>query len=153
MPEVTTPVEHYSTLFAQRAFGKVPSWLPPLQRAAQSRFAELGFPGRKDEEWRFTDVRPIVEIPFHPATGGSDAADTIAAFTFDGVPHIVFVDGRYAPELSTIGNLPGGAQVMPLSEALRSHAALLEPHLGRYSEFEHAPFAALNTALFDEGAG
>jgi Fe-S cluster assembly protein SufD len=152
MPETSTPVEHYSALFAQRGFSNLPAWLPPLQRAAQSRFAELGFPKRTDEEWRFTDIRPIAEITFNPATGRTGAPATVAQFTFPGVPQIVFVDGRYVPELSTIGALPAGVRVMPLSEALRTDAALLEPHLGRYAAFEREPFVALNTALFDEGA-
>jgi Fe-S cluster assembly protein SufD len=159
MPEAL-PVDHYSGLFERRSLVGLPSWLPPLQRAAQSRFRELGFPGRNDEEWRFTDVRPIAEIPFHPAghgaavgeRGGEIAAATVARFAFEGLSQIVFVDGRYAPELSTIGALPGGAKVVPLSEALQSHAALLEPHLGRYAAFEREPFVALNTSLFEEGA-
>ncbi len=152
MPDVTTPVEHYSALFARRSFANVPPWLPPLQRAAQSRFAELGFPGRKDEEWRFTDVRPIAETPFHTAALTADASETVAEFSFPGVPQIVFVNGRFAPEFSTIAGLPGGAKIVALSNALRNDAALLEPHLGRYAEFEREPFVALNTALFDEGA-
>ena len=152
MSETTTPVDHYSGLFANRVFADVPAWLPPLQRAAHSRFAELGFPGRNDEEWRFTDVRPIAEIPFRTASGASATAETIAALTFEGVAQIVFVDGRYMPELSNIGSLPGGARVLPLSEAMRGSAGALEPHLGRYAAFEHEPFVALNTALFSEGA-
>jgi Fe-S cluster assembly protein SufD len=152
MPEITTPVEHYSALFADRAFANVPAWLPPLQRAAQSRFAEIGFPDRNDEEWRFTDVRPIAEIPFHPATTHSGSRETVDTFAFEGVPQIVFVNGRYSAELSTIGSLPQGARVMPLSEALRNNSSLLEPHLGRYTDFERQPFVALNTAHFDEGA-
>jgi Fe-S cluster assembly protein SufD len=152
MPETLTPVQHYSGLFAQRSFAGVPAWLPPLQRAAQSRFAELGFPTRVDEEWRFTDVRPIAEIAFGSPRTSPDARDAVDGFAFEGVPQIVFVNGRYAPELSTIGSLPAGAKVMPLSEALRDCAALLEPHLGRYAEFERQPFVALNTAMFDEGA-
>ena len=152
MPDLMTPVEHYSSLFAQRSFANVPAWLPPLQRAAQSRFAELGFPGRNDEEWRFTDIRSIAEIPFHAPNAAADARGVVAEFAFEGVPQIVFVDGRYAAELSTIGTLPGGVKAIPLSEALRDNAALLEPHLGRYAEFEREPFVALNTALFDEGA-
>jgi len=152
MTELITPVDHYSALFARRSNADLPLWLPPLQRAAQSRFAELGFPSRNDEEWRFTDVRPIAEIPFGPAADGTDAAAALSEFTFEGIAQIVFVNGRYRPELSTIGELPAGAKILPLSDALRSNASLLEPHLGRYAEFEHAPFVALNTALFDEGA-
>jgi Fe-S cluster assembly protein SufD len=152
MPETTLTVDHYSDLFAKRSFAGVPAWLPPLQRAAQSRFAELGFPGRNDEEWRNTDIRPIAEIPFQPAVDSPISGDLAADFQFEGLPQIVFVDGRYAPELSTIAHLPGGAKVVSLSEAFRSDAALLEPHLGRYAEFEREPFTALNTALFNEGA-
>jgi len=152
MASMTAPVDHYSALFARRESAGLPAWLPPLQRAAHSRFAELGFPTRRDEEWRFTDIRPIAEVPFRPASGGADAGALAAEFGFGGLAQIVFVDGRYAPELSSIDELPGGAKVVPLSGALRSHAALLEPHLGRYAAFEREPFVALNTALFAEGA-
>src|SRR5437879_13543948 len=114
MPEVTTPVDHYGALFARRSHADLPLWLPPLQRAAQSRFAELGFPGRNDEEWRFTDVRPIAEIPFGPAGHDADAAATVAEFEFEGIAQIVFVNGRYQPALSTLGDGLSGANVIPI---------------------------------------
>ncbi len=152
MNSTVTQSYHYSTMFAQRDFSNLPAWLPPLQRAAESRFAELGFPGRNDEEWRFTDIRPIAEIPFHPASPDMVAPEAVEAFSFPGIPQIVFVNGRYAPDLSTITRLPAGVTVTPLSHALRGSGGLLEPHLGRYANFERHPFVALNTAFFEDGA-
>ena len=34
-------------------------WVQALREAAFQRFAELGFPTTRDEEWRFTNVAPI----------------------------------------------------------------------------------------------
>ena len=45
------------------------AWLQSLREAAFQRFAELGFPTTKDEEWRFTNVAPIARARFVPASG------------------------------------------------------------------------------------
>src|SRR5579863_864663 len=44
-------------------------WLKELHERAFARFAELGFPSTHDEEWRFTNVAPIVRSGFR--AGGS----------------------------------------------------------------------------------
>src|SRR2546421_10455006 len=43
-----------------------PSWVFPLRKAGLARFAELGFPTLKDEDWRFTNVAPSAKLPFQP---------------------------------------------------------------------------------------
>jgi len=45
---------------------KQPSWLFPLRKAGIARFAELGFPTTRHEDWRFTNVAPIAKLPFRP---------------------------------------------------------------------------------------
>ena len=35
-----------------------PKWLLPVRKAGISRFAELGFPTLRDEDWRYTNVAP-----------------------------------------------------------------------------------------------
>ena len=35
-------------------------WALPLRKAAISRFSNDGFPARKDEEWRFTNIRKLI---------------------------------------------------------------------------------------------
>src|SRR5438874_11951592 len=83
-----------------------PSWLIPLRKAGIARFAELGFPTTRNEDWRFTNVAPIAKLPFEPVFD-ADAEDVSAAalseLTFAKVagPRPVFVNGRFASGLST----------------------------------------------------
>ena len=54
-----------------------PPWLTELRRAALARFNEVGLPGSKDEEWRFTPLQSLASVPFVARRPGPslDAAD------------------------------------------------------------------------------
>ena len=39
-----------------------PAWLPPVREAAIESFAEIGFPSRKREDWKYTNVTPIAAV-------------------------------------------------------------------------------------------
>ena len=45
-----------------------PAWLASLRKSGMERFAEIGFPTLRDEDWRFTNVAPIAKLPFQPVT-------------------------------------------------------------------------------------
>jgi Fe-S cluster assembly protein SufD len=101
-----------------------------LRKAAAARFSELGFPGPRDEEWRFTPIGPLARIPFEPVP--SDRADK---------------------SCSLRNSLwPKGVIVCALAEAMQKHASLIEPHLARYADWKQHPFVALNTAFLRGGA-
>src|SRR5438309_6805061 len=100
-----------------------PSWVFPLRKAVIARFAELGFPTLKDEDWRFTNVAPIAKLPFKPVFGANTdgvAAKTPGKFTFADLngPRLVFVDGCFAKEVSTISSLGKGVKLGSLATAL-----------------------------------
>lgn len=134
----------------------VPGWLEALRKDGIERFAREGFPGSRDEEWRFTPTGAIARTPFAPAAPTASAPDRSALEPYlFGHPEwttLVFVNGRYTAELSTRPSLPGGAEVLPLAEALASRPELMEPHLGRHALAETTPFAALNQAFAKDGA-
>src|SRR5579871_4053573 len=44
-------------------------WVQQLRDAAFRRFAELGFPTTRNEEWRFTNVAPIARAAVAPVYG------------------------------------------------------------------------------------
>src|SRR6266568_395549 len=116
---------------------KQPSWLFPLRKAGIARFAELGFPTTRHEDWRFTNVAPIARLPFKPVFDSSAdgvTAESLSERTFANLAgtRLVFVNGRFANGLSTIGALPKGVKAGSLAAALVSDSALLEKHLGRY---------------------
>src|SRR6266550_4055151 len=132
-----------------------PSWLLPLRKAGLARFAELGFPTLNDEDWRFTNVAPIARLPFKPAFEPTDgvSAGALKDFAFARLPgpRLVFVNGHYAPALSSVNHLPVGAKAGSLAAALKSDAAFLEKHLGRYAQNADNGFTALNQAFFLDG--
>lgn len=134
-----------------------PAWLLPLRKAGISSFAEQGFPTLKDEDWRFTNVAPIAQLPFNPLPDGANdktAADMVPGAVFSKLSgtRLVFVNGHFAEKLSVIGKLPGGVKVSNLAAALARDAAFVEKHLGRYAQAEGNAFAALNQAFFSDGA-
>jgi Fe-S cluster assembly protein SufD len=131
-----------------------PSWLRATRRSAAGAFERLGFPTTRDEEWRFTNVSPIAATTFVPAPPSEVSPAEVRRFTIPGLdgPVLVFVDGRHAPGLSNVGAAGRGVTVTSIAEALEREPARLEPHLARHLAFTDRAFAALNTALFEDGA-
>ena len=132
-----------------------PEWLEPFRRAAADRFAAVGFPASRDEEWRFTPIVPIAQTTWRPSPGvaAKVSADRLAPFVF-GHPEwstLVFVNGAHSESLSRILELPRGVWVGSLAEALRTEGAVLRAHLARHAPIEGSPFTALNTAGFRDG--
>jgi Fe-S cluster assembly protein SufD len=81
-------------------------------------------------------------------------AKAFGHFTLAGLAGIklVFVNGHFAPELSSTAKLPEGVKVMSLAAALASDTALVEKHLFRHARADANAFTALNTAFFQDGA-
>ena len=137
-----------------------PSWLHEIRRAAMAGFAEKGFPTTRQEEWRNTNVAPIAAVPFQPATTplsppqrGGELRILQHPLADLGCPKLVFINGRFAKQLSTLEALPKGVQAGSLAEGLASGAKTLERHLARYAaDYREHAFVALNTAFIEDGA-
>ena len=132
-----------------------PRWLAEARREGMDRFARTGFPTTREEEWRFTSLAALAETPFErpPATASVDVHRIRALEICEARRHlVVFVDGRYAPDLSSVAGLPRGVVVGSLREALASHTDLIERHFGRATRDPRTVLAHLNTALADDGA-
>jgi Fe-S cluster assembly protein SufD len=136
--------------------GRVPAWLRPIRQAGMERFAEVGFPGTRDEEWRFTPVTPVARAALAPASSPARPVGRgdLEPFTFGHPewPRLVFVNGRFAPEVSTLPVLPAGVVFTSLAEALATRPELVEPHLARQAGPDATPFTALNAAFIQDGA-
>jgi Fe-S cluster assembly protein SufD len=64
---------------------------------------------------------------------------------------VVIVNGRYAPDLSVLGELPRGVRVASLGDTLRQDPDALEGLLTRVAGEGSHVFASLNTAGMDDG--
>ncbi len=142
-------------LASQPDFGNGPEWLVALRRAGFERFAEVGIPTSKDEEWRFTPVGPIGTVQWK-AAGDSEVVrrEDIAPYLFGqrDWPLLVIVDGVVDQSLSSLPLLAGGATFGSLAGAISAGRPEVEAHLGRHASPEVTPFAALNAALIADGA-
>jgi Fe-S cluster assembly protein SufD len=140
--------------FASNGAGAAPGWLRDIRAAAIARFAELGFPTTRQEEWRFTSVAPIAETAFAPPARRVPAARRVTPLVLpiESACRLVFVNGRYSAALSSAGGLPAGVRAGSLAAALASAAQPLERHLARHATYAQNPFGALNTAFIRDGA-
>jgi Fe-S cluster assembly protein SufD len=132
------------------------AWTQPLRQAAIARFAELGFPTIRDEEWKYTNVAPITRVPFQLAQRATYdvASEALAASSLPklGGAQLVFINGHYVPDLSAYHTLPDGLEVGSLATALPDRPHWIESHLARCADFEEHAFVALNTAFLQDGA-
>lgn len=141
--------------FAGNGAAGAPPWLRVIRAGAIARFAELGFPTTRQEEWRFTNIAPILETPFvRPGAEVPVEAAEVAPLALGAGPRVVFVDGRYVPGLSQTAGLPAGVHASSLAAALRARAGgeLAREHLARHARWHESAFAALNTAFLADGA-
>ena len=123
-----------------------------LRASAVERVGVLSLPSTRDEDWRFTDLAPLTKLSFQPYRGAPAIAESdIARYAIAEAAHrLVFVDGVYAPSLSS--PLAGAIVVSSLAAALPAQAAAIEAELGRRAFFENNAFTALNTAFLNDGA-
>ncbi len=108
--------------FAANGASGAPPWLKEIRERAIARFAEVGFPTTRLEQWRFTNVQPISETPFE-------------------LQRVNWQLDRF----------PAGVTVSTLGSAVVTAPDFLRAHLGRYAAVETSPFTALATAFLADG--
>jgi Fe-S cluster assembly protein SufD len=138
-----------------RQAATAPTWLSKLRSEGMQAFAELGFPNTRLEDWKYCNVAPITGVRFQPAVYEPDdrIQEWVEEISFsepDGT-RLVFVNGHYVEELSTIGKLPKSARVTNLTKAITQSDTVAE-RLARYANHKTHPFVALNTAFVEDGA-
>jgi len=157
MPEVADITETYFADFARLErdpLARKAAWLETIRKSAMERFAEVGFPTTRQEDWRFTNVSPLARAPFKAAAAGANGLNRgkLEQARLKGVAaRIVFVNGFFDPKLSDLAALPPGVSVRALAETWEAPPKSLEEHLARHAEINRNSFVALNTALFRDG--
>ncbi len=130
-------------------------WLSRARQTAFERFVAHGFPTRREEEWKYTDVSVIGKrtslapdnIPPDPSSEAALFAWTLAQ---ESIHLMVFVNGHYSSELSAVSEFPTGVRLDSLADLLDGSAELPETFFDQQQE--HTIFAALNNALTTDGA-
>ena len=147
----------YIEAFDRRNSAAEPDWLARDRRRGLSRFAELGFPSRKSESWRYLDLGPLEKQPLLPAQAVRPVdelglRERLSALSLpERARRIVLVDGRFAASLSIMEPARDGLWLGSMAQALRDRADLVRAVLEEDAADAAHPFAALNTAFFLDG--
>jgi len=124
-------------------------WLAQLQSQALTDLHHCGFPTRHDEDWKYTNVDPLLKQPF--VQNKKDLTSTVMHATDLPVSqHLLIRNGLITGADHLAKTLPAGVLVLPLSLALETHGELIKPYLGTILQQEHG-FHFLNTALIHTG--
>jgi Fe-S cluster assembly protein SufD len=154
MTQVAEKLQPWLAALDERPQGG-PRWLQDLRDRGASRFARLGFPTTRDEDWRFTSVAAIANSEFS-VTSPLPAALTdqdLAPFVYADAAHrLVVANGRFVPELSRVNGLPKGVRFGSLANAVQSESDAVARYLGQLADFGDRSFTALNTAFVEDGA-
>lgn len=129
-------------------------WLRELRDHAIVRAQEQSFPTTRNEEWRFTDLSELVQVRFEVVSDHHSAVniDSVSQFALpEESTRLVFVNGVYAPELSTIANLAAGIIVSNWSGLAESQRDRFQAYLAKQPGSGEL-FTALNTAGLTDAA-
>ena len=147
-------VSHFEA-FERTLNGESTSALHQLRREAMEKLADAGLPTTRHEDWKYTNISPISKIDFTPVLKyGAEGLtrDKIDRYSFGTRHQLVFVNGHFSADLSTVGTLPKGVVCGSLAFAIKSGEACAQRYLGTQIKIDETPFVSLNTAFLNDGA-
>ena len=127
--------------------------LDDLRTRAIQRAAELGLPTREGEEWRYTNTNAIEQLScVLPEQTNFDGSTDLDPLEISVCARIVFVDGRFAPSMSDLENVPSGITVRVFDRAATDAPVdALTPDVTRSIELARDGFEALAGGLLTNG--
>lgn len=131
--------------------GDTVSWLPAFRQAAIDKLEADGFPSRRSERWKYTDVTPLLQGSFTPAplaAAPETFLEGVQRFELD-CHRVVFLNGVLQKNLSTPFD-DAGVHLRPIHEVLDEDPELLRKVLTDRNESADS-FTVLNSAYMHDG--
>lgn len=141
--------------FESKLNGQSKTFLHDIRKDALTKLKDLHFPTIKDEEWKYTNIAPLMKENFVlpekvEATKIDEEFIYKNSFTDFDYDRIVFINGKFSPQFSIIGELPKGAVIGSLAKAITENTEIVKKYIGKYSKVEHA-FTAMNQTYSTDG--
>ena len=140
-------------LFEGNLNGAANSAVHTVRKAAMHTFEQMGFPTTKHEEWKYSNVKDIINQDFK-----FNASTNFSASDIENLPipnlegNIIYVvNGVYNKDLSSIVSDTLEVQIQSFEEADFQHNELFENYFNKYSDGAVNAFTALNTAFAQNG--
>lgn len=123
-----------------------------LRTKAKESLDNIAFPTKKDEEWRFTDLKSITTNKFESVEiGVLQSGLKLEEYHLPEAMHsrLVFIDGNFSSAHSAIEGMPDGVIVGNINEY--SDHEQLRLHLGTITNYQDDVFVPLNDVNFQDG--
>jgi Fe-S cluster assembly protein SufD len=155
MSETTTI---YSSLYKEnrsKLEASSPGFISRLREDAVALFTKNGFPGKKDEQYKYTFLEPFFNNGYKRYLEPKSISFNVNHLFKCDVPSldthvIILVNGFYFDKANPLKTLPGGFIVGSFAEAAKKHPDLVEKYLGK-SAISNDSYVAVNTALARDG--
>ena len=138
-----------------------PEKLQKQREVALAEYEEVGLPTSKDEEFKYLPLKALDAAPYKPAYGAIVDRHEVTGTTVGQIDAITvaFINGEFAPEISTDQLLPAGVFIGSLRDAFGVIPDVLDRHLtriaslrGKLGSTNDERFTHLNTAYLSDGA-
>lgn len=117
---------------------------------------DIRFPTTRDEDWRFTNLKPLTRDDFVSVAEAEADTDVGSLDTYylpeSEKTRLVFINGNYSEEHSNLEGVPDGVVVGNLADFASEDDDVVSEHLGKYAEYEDDPFVPFNDAYINDGA-
>ena len=145
-------IENYQQQFAQ--LNATQDSLMLLRQQGLVKLGQIGFPTTRDENWRYTNIKPLLKQAFNIVTQpqADVSVEQVNAFDIDGFDRlrIVLIDGQYNSELSAL-TLPQGLSLKSLSQVLTDEPKHAAKYINQLLPQDTHGFMELNTAFMGNG--
>ena len=150
-PEAAYYVDQFEKLKGMLP-GQDVDWLVDQRKSDLSRFSKIGFPTQRDEDWRYTSLRPITSKNFSVTTQADPVTD-LDRFRIPALDsyQMVFVDGQLDAGLSIASLDQVGVTIESMSSVLSSRSESVENLLGTVLQNNGHGFTSLNNAFYSDG--
>ncbi len=125
------------------------------RQQAMDTFSEIGLPGPREEEYKYTHISRILAKKFDFNRIASDTEIAVSKiklpFKDEDITKILLLNGKLMESSSDLNNLQEGVQITSIREAFNNYPELIEKKFGHYGDLNKDAFLALNTAFTSDG--
>jgi len=153
-----TTMEHYLTEYHMHKgllAGNGQDWLDRMREQAISGFVNSGFPTRRNEEWKYTDLTEMGAQSFKPVINGDPAvlkADVQKRSGSGEHIRVFFENGCWLSEETGSDLPPPGATITSLGKMLTDFPDRIKEHLALFPDLSRHELMPVNTAFSADGA-
>ncbi len=124
-----------------------------FQKKQRDLFLARGLPTKREELWKYTDLRFLSNRTFVKPSITMDVVQTIQAKHIQNSASVrlVFVNGLFSEKLSDVSLLPEDVICCDLKTAFKNHAEKIKKFIFENVDTNRFPFATLNAALMTDG--